>query len=84
MKIEPYTKTIKMSAQAWCDITGVEVIDPDGWDRKDPKFSENWNNHPISLDEFRERCFPSTCRGHMTDKQVKAWKKLEEALRSDY
>ena len=42
----------------WCKIFGVEVIDPDGWDRDN--FEVSWNT-PITKAEFRNRASNSTC-----------------------
>lgn len=50
-----YLKNHKTPAE-WCAIFGVEVIDPDGWDRKDP----NCMSYPITQDQFIEKYQRST------------------------
>jgi len=48
------------SAAEWCELTGIVVQDPDGWDRGDPNFYENWENKKICFDEFWNRAMNST------------------------
>lgn len=48
-------------SSAWCIITGIRVLDPDGWDRTN--FKESWSE-PISREEFMRRANESTI-GHM-------------------
>ena len=43
---------------AWCDKFGIEIIDNDGWNRRNPHCMEV----PISLSEFISRYFVSTGR----------------------
>ena len=41
----------------WCEVTGIQIIDPDGWRREgDPSI-----HHPISFREFLQRASVSTC-----------------------
>lgn len=42
----------------WCAKFGVEVLDPDGWNRKDP----NCMKYPITQSEFIEKYQHSTAR----------------------
>lgn len=44
----------------WEKETGITIIDPDGWDRRN--FEESWGT-PITLAEFKERAFRSTIQG---------------------
>jgi hypothetical protein len=48
---------LKRSSAAWAVLTGVIVVDPDGWDRRN--YEQSWNE-PITLEEFRKRTFMST------------------------
>ena len=64
-------KTKKVSAKRdvrtpaqWCEFFGVEVIDPDGWNRYDP----NCMSYPISQSMFIECYQKSTCRIVDSDK----------------
>ena len=43
---------------AWCDKFGIEIIDNDGWNRRNPHCMEV----PISQSEFISRYFVSTGR----------------------
>lgn len=45
------------SSKVWAETTGVVVMDPDGWDRRN--FEASWNE-PISIEEFRRRVWHST------------------------
>jgi len=56
-----YSHEGRRSAAEWCKITGIEVLDPDGWDRADVNFMDNWNHKPISHSEFKARADMSTC-----------------------
>jgi len=42
-------------------LTGIEVVDPDGWDRTVGKFAASWAT-PITLHDFIKRGSVSTCR----------------------
>lgn len=48
----------------WCKHFGVEVLDPDGWNRHDP----NCMSYPISQSMFIECYQKSTCRIVDSDK----------------
>lgn len=51
-------ETLKTS-QEWMIETGVDVIDPDGWDRKNLYWS--FFKELISREEFERRLIDSTC-----------------------
>jgi hypothetical protein len=42
----------------WEQLIGIEVIDPDGWDRKNP---HHWEI-PLTAAEFLDKCDSSTIR----------------------
>lgn len=52
-------RLLRRGSTAWCLEFGVEVIDPDGWDRS--SLDESWME-PITLDEFVARVMRSTVR----------------------
>jgi hypothetical protein len=58
------------SAKVWCELTGITVYDPDGWDRKAENFDEIWNTEKISFNEFWERLTFSTTTTYSTKEQV--------------
>ena len=58
------------TAKQWCEITGIQVLDPDGWDRSNPKFLEIWNTHKISFNEFWNRVTNSTVNHFRGDKDA--------------
>lgn len=43
---------VRHTSDDWCDILGVTVMDPDGWDRSD--FARSWKEE-ITREEFQER-----------------------------
>lgn len=43
----------------WDDYIVVEILDADGWDRKN--FQYSWFEEKISYGEFLGRILPSTC-----------------------
>lgn len=47
---------IKFTPDEWCKLTGVDILDPDGWDRKG---SYDWNL-PISFRDFYDKTLMST------------------------
>jgi len=47
------------ASAAWCQILGYQVLDPDGWDRRN--FDRSWSEW-IDKDEFLERIALSTVR----------------------
>ena len=48
----------------WCDLLGVQVLDPDGWDRSD--FERSWAE-PISRLDFERRLMVSTISTKVLD-----------------
>lgn len=52
-------RTLVASSEVWAELTGVVVLDPDGWDRSN--FTASWSE-PITLEEFRSRTYMSTVR----------------------
>lgn len=55
----------------WCLRTGIRVVDPDGWDRKNYLFS--WQE-PITRDEFLARAELSTCMAWPNPLYDEKWK----------
>lgn len=51
---------IRLDGNTWSVLTGIEVIDPDGWDRRN--WEESWAKK-ITLQEFIRRCCQSTLGG---------------------
>ena len=51
-------KTSKQWLQLEESITGLRIIDPDGWDRKNYEYS--FNEELITQEEFHKRVFIST------------------------
>lgn len=58
------SKTNRKTPAQWCEKFGVQVLDPDGWDRTDP----NCMSYPISQDMFIKCYQLSTCRIVDSDK----------------
>ena len=54
------TKEIKKTSEEWIKEVGYEVLDPDGWDRKN--FYYSWNKEKITMAEFQRRLALSTVR----------------------
>ncbi len=50
--------TMRTSAE-WNRDDNVEILDPDGWDRKNYYYS--WNTELIDIVEYRKRVIRSTC-----------------------
>jgi len=48
----------------WCKLLGVQILDPDGWDRRGSKFEADWAR-PIRLAEFRDKAGASTMTGRL-------------------
>jgi hypothetical protein len=48
---------VKKAPEVWCLDTGIQILDPDGWDRKNP---ESWYT-PITRPDFIKRAMMSTC-----------------------
>ena len=47
----------KQSSSEWVHLTGIYVLDPDGWDREN--LAESWTER-ITIDEFKARAGRST------------------------
>ena len=47
----------KLSPSEWVDLTGVVILDPDGWDRQN--MAASWTER-ITIDEFKVRASRST------------------------
>jgi len=69
---------LKLSADDWCKLTGIEVMDPDGWDRRADKFDADWNRE-ITFEEFWEKATMSTTR-NMRLKPEEFMEKLNQLL----
>jgi hypothetical protein len=54
-----YRSVIKRSSHFWSNETGIEVLDPDGWNRMD--YEKSWAEE-ITRDEFIRRAGMSTCK----------------------
>lgn len=54
-----YREPVKKASEIWCYDTGIEVMDPDGWNRKD--YENSWCEE-ITRDEFIRRAGMSTCK----------------------
>jgi hypothetical protein len=50
---------VKRLPVEWQEIDGVQIMDPDGWDRRN--FEESWNT-PITQAEWLDRASQSTVR----------------------
>ena len=50
---------ILYSPEKWCELTGIVIIDPDGWDRG----SQTDYNRAISFSEFYNKAIASTASG---------------------
>lgn len=53
-KVEP----IKRTSEDWAAQLGAEVLDPDGWDRRN--FIYSWHEELITREEFDRRFMAST------------------------
>ena len=56
--IEDLSKSIKRTSAEWVDIHDFNVIDPDGWDRKN--FQYSWYEEKITWTEYETRAMAST------------------------
>jgi len=54
---EDVSVPVKKVPELWILQTGIQILDPDGWDRKDP---ESWYT-PITREDFINRALKSTC-----------------------
>ena len=47
------------TSEEWQKLCRHEILDPDGWDRKNFQFS--WHEEKITREEFEARLLRSTC-----------------------
>lgn len=52
-------KPVKKTSEEWQKLCKVKVIDADGWDRQNYKYS--WYQEQITCKEFERRMYMSTC-----------------------
>ena len=50
----------KRTPSEWEELLGIEIIDPDGWDRRAETFANDWKI-PLTVREFLEKSDKSTC-----------------------
>lgn len=53
-----YEFPVKMVPEDWCTITGIEIIDPDGWRGQEALSCDD----PITREDFITRAQVSTCK----------------------
>ncbi|UYE96224.1 hypothetical protein [Vibrio alginolyticus] len=49
---------VKRTSVHWAQLTGIVVMDPDGWDRQN--FEYSWYEETITILEFWDRVYNST------------------------
>lgn len=49
---------VKRTSATWAAMLGAEVLDPDGWDRRN--FVYSWHEEEITREEFDHRYMGST------------------------
>jgi len=61
------------TSEEWSKLCKHVVLDPDGWDRKNFRFS--WHEEKITKEEFEKRFCQSTCQfsGPIYDKDRKVF-----------
>lgn len=65
----------------WCLRTGIRVVDPDGWDRKNYLIS--WQE-PITRDDFLARAELSTCMAWPSPLYDEKWKhEIHEPIKDE-
>lgn len=64
-------KENKFKPSTWCKLTGIYILDPDGWDRTYPNFEKDWNKKITYKDFLNKASFStvSTLRGFPLDKK---------------
>jgi hypothetical protein len=73
-------KQIRLKPDAWVKLTGIVVIDPDGWDRKN--FHRDWAK-PLTLPTFLNKASNSTTMGYREEPEAiirKTMEKIEQLL----
>lgn len=53
------TSPVLRTPDEWCQELQLQVLDPDGWDRRN--FAEDWAR-PLTYDEFTDKLSVSTIR----------------------
>ena len=48
---------IYLLPELWCKLTGIEILDPDGWNRAD--YQNDWNK-PLNFEQFYGKAILST------------------------
>jgi len=62
---------MKKTSTEWCNLSGIEVIDPDGWNQSTTKdFNDDWNKK-ITINQFWDRVNHSTVRFPLFIKTIK-------------
>jgi hypothetical protein len=51
------------TSEEWQKLCNIQVLDPDGWDRKNYQFS--WFEEKITREEFQNRFYGSTVVGDL-------------------
>jgi hypothetical protein len=64
-------KDLMLTPEEWCLRTGIRVVDPDGWNRKD--YQNSWNTK-IIRDDFLVRAASSTCMAWPSPLYDEKWK----------
>jgi len=52
------------TSEEWQKLCKIEVLDPDGWDRRNYQYS--WHEELITRNEFEKRLGSSTCQFNTT------------------
>jgi hypothetical protein len=80
MRIEG-TRELLLLPENWCLRTGIRVVDPDGWDRKNYLIS--WQE-PITRSEFLKRAGASTCMAWPSPLYDEKWKhEIHEPIKDE-
>lgn len=60
-------KDLKTSKN-WQKLCKIQILDPDGWNRKN--FDYSWKEELINRNEFEKRMFHSTIKGDLLQKNI--------------
>lgn len=63
---------MKKTAYEWCKLSGLVIVDPDGWRRDDGVTMDT----PIKLDDFWERFQRSTTQLHTEITDIKVLRRV--------
>ena len=65
------------TSEKWQKLCRVEILDPDGWDRKNYQFS--WHEELITRQEFKNRLIQSTVQldPYTADGLKNIWKDID-------